>query len=295
VGAPIVLCLVIAAIATGYYYYRVTGNPFRMTYSVNLETYSAAPLFVWGPLRPEVSYHHQVMRDFYQWQKSVFERNRTFGGFMQSLAEKLLTWWQFYLGPILSVPLVALPRVVRMHKMRLPLVICAAMFLGLSVETWSRPDYFSPATCALFLVLTQCMRHLWHRRPATRALGRPLVRAIPVLLLTMIVLRTAFASAHVPIEPRWPRGILERADMARELQHLPGRQLVIVICGPRYNPSGDWVYNAADIDAAKVVWARDMGDDANRELLNYFADRTVWRVNADAARPSLELYRAPRK
>ena len=32
---PIILILAITAAATGYYYWRVTGSPFRMTYQVN--------------------------------------------------------------------------------------------------------------------------------------------------------------------------------------------------------------------------------------------------------------------
>jgi hypothetical protein len=54
----------------------------------------------------------------------------------------------------------------------------------------------------------------------------------------------------------------------------------------RYGPHHDisyheWVYNEADIDQAKVVWARDMGPSQNKELIDYFRDRHVWLVEAD--------------
>jgi hypothetical protein len=83
---------------------------------------------------------------------------------------------------------------------------------------------------------------------------------------------------------------LERASIVRQLRNIPGRQLVIVAYGPGHNLDHEWVYNAADIDAAKVAWARDVGDSGNQELLNYFKDRQVWRVNADASPPQLEPY-----
>ena len=83
---------------------------------------------------------------------------------------------------------------------------------------------------------------------------------------------------------------MERARILRELQHLPGQQLIIVAYDPRHNLEREWVYNDADIDAAKVVWARDMGKEGNQEVLSYFKDRRVWRVNADASSPTSESY-----
>ena len=43
--------------------------------------------------------------------------------------------------------------------------------------------------------------------------------------------------------------------------------------------------NVFDIDGSAIVWARDMGDAANRELLDYFRGRQVWLVEADTPDP----------
>jgi hypothetical protein len=110
----------------------------------------------------------------------------------------------------------------------------------------------------------------------------------------MILLRVTGAAFHIPIESSWPRGNLERAMIVRQLSSLPGPQLVIVDYGPLHNLDREWVYNDADINAAKVVWARDMGNDKNQELLSYFKNRHLWRVNADASPPRLESYEALR-
>ena len=293
---PMVFALAIATAATGYYYYRVTGSPFRMTYQVNAETYDAAPFFLWQAPRPQSVNHDDVIRDFYRWQLQVFERSRTFTGYVRRSAAELISWWKFYLGPLLTVPLLALPLVVRRRQMLLPLLICAAVAAALAVETWYRPDYCSPATCALYLVLVQGIRYLSHWSRAGRPVGRALVRAIPVLACAMILLRLAAAIVHVQIEPAaWPRGNLERAMILHQLQHFPGRQLVVVVYGPSHNFHFEWVYNDADIDASKVAWARDMGNGANQELLSYFKDRRVWEVNADASPPRLQSYEASPK
>jgi hypothetical protein len=290
---PIFLCLIIAATATAYYYYRVTGSPFRTGYQVEADTYAAVPAFLWQMPQPAAEYHHEVMRDFYRWELEVFETSRTVPGYLRSVAERFISWWQFYLGPLLTVPLLALPCVIRQRKMRLPLLLCATMAAALAVETWNRPDYFSPAACALYLVLVQGMRHLWHWSSGRRPIGPAVVRTIPVLACAMILLRLTAAVVHVQIEPAWPRGNFERAKVLRQLQQFPGPQLVIVVYGPRHNFFREWVYNSAEIDGAKVLWARDMGNTGNQELLNYFKDRKVWRVNADASPPRLESYGIP--
>jgi hypothetical protein len=291
---PIVSILFIASLATGYYYYRVTGNPFRTAYQMETDTYAAAPVFLWQTPRPPVSYHHPVMRDFYEWEQSAFENSRGLVGYLSRGVERTISGWQFYLGPLLTLPLLAFPYIRRNRKMHLPLAICVAVVAAMAVETWFRPDYFSPATCALYLVLVQGMRYLWQWSPAGRPLGRELVRAIPVLACAIIVLRLTTPVLHVQVEPVWPRGNLERAAILRHLQTLPGGQLVIVAYAPAHNFDHDWVYNDAEIDAAKVVWARDMGSHGNRELLNYFNHRRIWRVNADATPPQLEAYDPPR-
>jgi hypothetical protein len=290
---PIVCFLLIASAASGYYYYRVTGNPLRLTYQVNADTYAAAPYFLWQTSRPEVAYHHGIMRDFYRWELREFETNRTFIRYLQHFPEKFIPLWQFYLGPLLTLHLLALPRVARQRKMRLPLLICGAVAAGIGVETWTLPHYFAPATGALYLLLVQGMRHLWHWFPRQRPIGPALVRAIPVLVCTMILIRLGTIVMHAPIEPMWPRGNLERAALSRKLQQLSGPQLVVVTYGAGHDLNREWVYNDADIDRAKVVWARDMGNNTNQELLNYFGDREAWLVNADDSPSQLKSYGTP--
>ncbi|HXJ44984.1 MAG TPA: hypothetical protein VNH18_37190, partial [Bryobacteraceae bacterium] len=75
-----------------------------------------------------------------------------------------------------------------------------------------------------------------------------------------------------------------RAAINRKLAASPGQQLVFV----RYSQSHtlrEWVHNEADIDAARVVWALDLGDEQNAELLRYFPKRTAWVVEPDSFPP----------
>jgi hypothetical protein len=288
---PLVLLLALAGLATGYFYYRVTGNPFHMTYQVDREAYATAPYFLWQTPRPEPAYHHRVMRDFYRWELEGFEKSRTVAGFFRSSAIKLRQWWQLYLGPAMTLPLLALPWAAFDRKLRLLLLVLAFLFLGFSVQTWTLPHYFSPATGVLYLVVIQCMRHLRLWRWRSRPLGLSLVSAIPLVGCALIVLRVTAVIAHAAIEPKWPRGNLDRVAVVRELEQMSGKQLVLVNYGPHHDFDWEWVWNHAEIDSSKVVWARDMGDTGNQELLSYFKDRRVWRMNGDISPPSLKSYR----
>jgi hypothetical protein len=57
---------------------------------------------------------------------------------------------------------------------------------------------------------------------------------------------------------------------------------VIVRYWGNHNPLDEWVYNGADIDDAKVVWARDMSPADNLKLARYYGNRKVWLVEPDA-------------
>jgi hypothetical protein len=286
---PILLVLAISGVFMGYYYYRVTGSPFRMTYQVNRGTYATAPYFLWQSPRPEPAYHDVVMRDFYRWELRQFEQNRTLRGALSRTSDKLVSSWKFYFGPLLTILLLAFPWILRDRKMRFPLIASAVFFAGLAVQTWTMPHYVAPATGLIYIVLIQCMRRIRFLRWRGRPIGLSLLRVIPLIAIAMVLLRVSAAAAHAQIEPAWPRGNLDRAAIAHELQRSPGEHLVIVHYGPRHDVDWEWVYNTADIDHAKIVWARDKGDQ-NQELLRYFAGRKVWLLNGDDSPPMLSPY-----
>ncbi len=292
---PVFIVLLLGGAATGFYYQRVTGSPFRMTYQVNRGQYATAPYFVWQTPQPEPLYRYAVIRDYYRWELGEFERNLTFKGYVERAAQKLVGWWQFYLGPLLTLPLLALPWVVRQRKMALPVLICCALLAAFAVQTWTLPHYFSPATGLLYIFLIQGLRHIrqWRKR-GVRAeremIGRRIVRAVPLLACGMIVVRVIAAATHTPIEPAWPRGNLDRAVVVRDLNQRQGNQLVFVRYSDHHDVDREWVWNEASIDSAKIVWARDMGDTQNQELLEYFKHRSAWRINGDDPLPRLEEY-----
>ena len=82
---------------------------------------------------------------------------------------------------------------------------------------------------------------------------------------------------------------LDRARILSELESLPGPQLAIVAYAP-HHMLNDWVYNAADIDKSKVIWARQMDPASDRELLNYYKGRQAWLVEPDCNPPRISPF-----
>jgi len=289
---PLAGTLAIAAAATCFYNYRVTGSPVRMAYQVNRARFSRAQYFLWQGPGPEVTCEHPVMQRFYDTEFEYYEENRTISGYIHHATVNASWFWRFFLGPALTLPLLAFPWLFHDRKMRFPLLALAFFFLGLAVENFFRPHYFAPAVPLLYLVILQSMRHLRFWRWRGKPLGIELARAIPLVCIAMIALRVTAVLAHAQIEPSYPRGNLQRAALVRQLDGEPGQNLILVRYSKNHLPDDEWVYNEADIDHSKIVWARDMGDARNQELLQYFHDHRIWLLQPDELPTRLTLYQS---
>ena len=306
---PLALVLGLAGIATGYYFWRVTGSPLRMPYQVDRATYAVAPYFLWQSPRPEPVYHHASMRDFYNHNElDFYKQTRSRTGMIAVIAAKFADLWMFYLGPLLSLPFVMVVATLPMgfswrrisQDTKFLLAAVAVSLAGLVIEVFFFPHYGAPMTCLLLACVLLAMRRLrrwqWHDRPS----GQFLVRAIPLSCLLLLVLRAATGLLHLPITPSWPPTWYNsvpvetgRARIEAKLESQPGEQLAIVRYAARPKSKYEWVYNRADIDGSKVVWARDMGPAQNPELIDHFKDRRAWLVEPDEDPPRLSLYSPP--
>src|SRR6202021_521936 len=75
----------------------------------------------------------------------------------------------------------------------------------------------------------------------------------------------------------------EHATIEERLAKQPGQQLVLVHYGPsalaavkQHQVYQELVYNHADIDGSKVVWARSLGAEKDAELIRHYPDRDAW-------------------
>jgi hypothetical protein len=298
---PMLLVLSLTAGALGFYFFRVTGSPFKLPEQVQRAQYAMAPIFLWQSPKPQPVYRHYTMYQFYAvWEMKVAPEIRSAGGLAWNAAKKAIDAWMFYVGPALTVPFVFFPAILKDRCVRILLFVGAVAVAGMGLNAWFYPHYAAPITGLLFVIVVQGIRRLRVWRRSTGA-GLFLARAIPAICLVMIVVRLAAQPFAFLFPPDFPMtwyhtsaGNVARARVLAKLAAMDGSHVAIVRYGPTHRAvMNEWVYNQADVDRARVVWAREMDASNNRELIRYFHRRHVWLVEADEIPPKVSPYPQP--
>ena len=290
---PVALVLGLTGGWMAYYNLRVTGNALRMPYMVYEATYPVVPPFLWQGLRPEPVYRHQEIRSAHtQWELSYYEGQRTVAGLLTWGISKILVLVVGFFSLVgLALPIVALPVAVEKNRwMRFALLTCGLFTAGLLLVTWMQLQYAAPITGLVLLLAVQSMRQMRLYRWRSLPIGGLLVAASLVLCFASFV-GFCKAVAHQSEVDRvdWSS---QRATLQTRLQQDEDPSLVIVRYGPEHSPQHEWVFNDADLDNARVVWARDMGADENRKLIDYFKSRRAWLLELNNDSPGLVPYSA---
>jgi len=296
---PLGAVLLVTGIALIYYFWRLTGNPLQLPYQLNRATYGVAQPFYWQKIPLPAAFHHKVMSDYYLGKDlDWYVEGLGLFGFFRHTFQTVQLAWLFFIGPVLLIPVAMWGVVFRDCRVRPALFIAGAVALGIGIEAWRiMPHYAAPAVAALYILLMQGIRH-W--RVKNRRTAGPIVAwGIPVICLVLLVARIGAEVRppshyiHVGGNALWafiPGGIADRDRILHDLTLRSGRHLVVVHYQSRHDVLEEWVFNGANIDAQKVIWARDMGEAANQELLRYYKDRRIWIVDADAPKPRLISY-----
>lgn len=300
VVVPMTLVLALAGAWMGYYFWRVTGDPFRMPYHIERQTYAMAPYFVWQPIRPEPVYEHAPMKTMF-----VEDEMRVLHLFRSPMGLLVRAYlaWSFFVGPVLTFPFLMLAftapqktplRSLGGESVNL-LLIFASFVAGTLLVNFYSPHYSAPATGLIILGVILAIKQLrkWGKA------GLILARTVPLVCLISVGMRAAAKPLHIELAsfymfswnqepvPAFGRGAIER-----ELGQIPGKHIVIVRYKPDHAPFAEWVYNQADISDSRIIWARDTTPASDQELINDFPGRYVWILDADAKPPALHKFEA---
>jgi hypothetical protein len=273
---PVAAIVVPALLAMGYYNYRATGKATRLPYAVNQETYSATPMLYILPPTPIPVYRHESIRKLWlEWDRSFYYAARR---------NPLAPWIASapFVAPFYFLNLVGLAAFAGLlfgkRSAVLPaLGILSLPVLGVLMEKAYAPHYLAPMCGAWVILAAAGMEACGEWRRA----GRLIVVAVMAVAVGSSASEIVGA-ARMAREA--PRGVAARPLLIADLHRQGGRHLVIVRYTPTHYIHDEWVYNDADIDGSPVVWARDMGEEGNRELLDYYKGRHVWLLEPDISR-----------
>lgn len=281
---PAGILLLLTACFMARYNSRVTGHATVPPYAYDARLHDTAALFLWQTPKPALHYDLPEFDNFY----NQFERlayDRTWPTFKTVFHDKWDHCSLAFLWPACWLLVPSAFFLFRDSRFRLPILALLATLFGYCLVVWPGPHYLAPAAGVLFAVLAQSIRHLRTIRVSRRPVGAALSRAV---LLALIVDVSVLVSQRLGDSQGWGGwGLSDRADLLHDLESKPGQHVVLVRYGPDHSVHEEWVFNAADIDASKVIWARDLPGPLNDQLFRYYPNRTIWLASPDTGEVSV--------
>jgi hypothetical protein len=252
-------------------------------------------------VQPDPVPHRELTREQaldYKMQLSFHTGPETLTSYLERMEYRVRYYRFFFLAP-LYLALIAF--LATMREFRFVWVALTLLLFSLGVNFFPafQLHYIAAVTCLFVLVSVAGLERLSRLSAGREATGLILFLCAAHFLFWYGV--HAFDDAQVSVEMRpyetWDainHGNPERRIYVnRQLAGLPGKLLVFVRYYPQHIFQDEWVYNAADIDGARVVWARDLGEAEDEKLRRYYPDRAVWLLEPDFRPPRLTAWQSP--
>jgi hypothetical protein len=154
--------------------------------------------------------------------------------------------------------------------------------MGLLTETFKWPHYAAPITGINYYFVMNALRL---RQWQNRKIGQFMLWLTPLLAIAALVV-ISYGAINSDNSSGWHE---QRAQLLKRLKQKDGQHLVIVSYGPGHSFQDEWVYNEADIDHSKVVFARAINSKQDCQLIEYFKSRRIWSLDIDGDQSIPEL------
>lgn len=271
---------------------RVTGNWFQLPYSLSQYQYGvpAALTFQQTPI-PHVPLTPQQALD-YRMQSNFHPGHDTLASYLARLFYRV-RYYRFYFYPPLYLALIAFLAGIRTYRWLCVPAACLLFALGTNFFPAFQFHYLAAVVCLFVLMSVRGLQTLTRLRR-----GREAARVLIFFCIAQFVFWYAphlLEGTGFPIEivrfDMWNsinhRNPERRIEVDRQLAAIPGKLLIFVRYWPRHPFQEEWVYNGADIDTQRIVWAHDLGDEENQKLRAYYPDRKAILLEPDATPPRL--------
>jgi hypothetical protein len=229
----------------------------------------------------------------YQAQRLVHgEGTDTVRRYFERLISRVRFYRFFFFAPLyLVLPFFLVS--VREYRFLWALLAVIVFALGTNFYPYFQPHYIAALTCVFLLISVTALERVsrW-----SKDVSRTILFLCAAQFLfwygVHVSASPTLLSALGPYET-WDYinyGDLDgRAAVNRRLEQAPGKQLVFVRYWPRHL-FDEWIHNAADPDASRVVFAGDLGPGQDEKLRQYYPNRTAWVLEPDARPPRLTPY-----
>ena len=269
--------LLITIAAMSYYNWRVSGSALKMPYSVHAQQYDSAPPFWFQKAHPKWAYRHANLLDFHVWEMNTYLDMQDSKIRIQTLAQRLrvIVFWFFDLS---MIALLWIFTGLRRKPLRPVFLLSALMLSAFMLTTWLNSNYISVAVPLYIILLTECLRRLNGLR-----LPRTSLTVGPIVIVALALGTVAWALQDLqPFDLNDSNYGYVRARIIASLHARGGRHLIFVRYSPQHPRAEEWIYNDADIPNAPIMWAHDMGPEANQALIQQYPGRQLWRFHADS-------------
>jgi len=270
-----------------------TGQWLTLPYSVSQYQYGVPAGFTFqSPPLPHRDLNREQALN-YRMQLSFRPARETLKTYLERLEYRVRFYRFFFLAPLyLALP--AFLWAMREYRYLWVGLTLALFALGSNFYPNFEPHYIAGVTC-LFVLAALVGLQQWERlsKDAAQLIAFVCVATF-VFWYGMHFLDTQEFSVAMRQYETWD-GLNHRNPAARiavnqQLAKEPGKLLVFVRYYPQHIFQEEWVYNRADIDDSRIVWARDLGAEENEKLLAYYKDRSVWLLEPDFRPPRLRPY-----
>ncbi len=272
---------------------RVTGSWTTLPYSLSQKQYGvpAALTFLSNPVPDRALTVQQQLE--YKAQLAFRDEPESIKSYLLRL-EFRVRYYRFFFLPPLFIALLFFLGALKERRLQWMVATLILFVLGINFFPAFQFHYLAPVAC-LFVLMSVIGLARLHAINATasRLLLFLCFAQFSFWYAIHLFDLSAFSIAMRPYET-WD-GLnhdnpARRIAVNRELETIPGKLLIFVRYAPQHIFQDEWVYNRADIDTSRIVWARDLGEPENAKLGAYYPDRTVLLLEPDGPAPVLSPY-----
>jgi hypothetical protein len=292
--ALVATCVILPAIALMLLQNKqATGNWTTLPYVLSRYQYGVPTTFTIQPIPvPHRSLTREQQLDYDVQSEAHGAGTDTFASYWTRWAGRI-RFYRFFLLPPLFLALLAFLPALREYRFAWAAVTILMFSLGTNFYPYFYSHYIAALACLFVLISVAGLERLSRWSQLSSRILIFLCAAHFIFWYGLHASRDADLIAAMTPYETWdainygdPQG---RIAINGELDAVPGQQLVFVRYWPQHQFQ-EWVHNAADIDHAQIIWARDLGPDENQKLLRYYPQRTAWLLEPDAHPPRLSRY-----